>query len=102
MRIFLVICMIACTWSLSSHAEDRVQPYAGLEIRDITSLSADDIAELEAGRGWGLALPAELNGYPGPAHVLELSEPLELSASQREQILEIFEEMRDEAIATGA
>ncbi len=60
MRIFLVVCLIGSTWSLTSHAEDGHQPYSGLETRDITSLSADDIVELEAGRGWGLALPAEL------------------------------------------
>ena len=31
----------------------------------------------------GLALAAELNGYPGPSHVLELADKLELSAEQR-------------------
>jgi hypothetical protein len=102
MRIFLVFCMIASTWPLSVYAEDGDQPYAGLETRDITSLSDNDIAELEAGRGWGLALPAELNGYPGPTHVLELADALELSARQRSQILEIFKEMQEEAIAAGA
>lgn len=102
MRIFLGVCMIATTWSFSGYAEVGHQPYAGLETRDITSLSADDIAELEAGRGWGLALPAELNGYPGPTHVLELAEALELSERQRAQIIEIFEEMREEAVAAGA
>ena len=40
------------------------------------------IAELEAGSGWGLALPAELNGRPGPAHLLELKEALGLSPEQ--------------------
>ena len=29
--------------------------------------------ELLAGGGWGFALPAELNGLPGPRHVLELT-----------------------------
>ena len=47
-------------------------PYAGQESRRIKSLSEQDIAELRAGRGWGLAKAAELNGMPGPAHLLEL------------------------------
>jgi hypothetical protein len=34
----------------------------------------------------GLALPAELNGYPGPIHVLELSDKLGLSAEQKSRI----------------
>lgn len=102
MRIFLAVCMIASTWSFSGYAEVGDQPYAGLETRDVTSLSPDDIAELEAGRGWGLALPAELNGYPGPTHVLALADALELSERQQSQIVEIFEDMREEAIAAGA
>jgi hypothetical protein len=44
------------------------------------------IADLKAGRGMGLALPAELNGYLGPIHVLELSDKLGLSAEQKSRI----------------
>ena len=54
-----------------------------------------------AGRGWGLALPAELNGMPGPTHVLELADQLNLSAAQREQAEAIFNTMRDEAKLIG-
>lgn len=77
------------------------QPYAGLETRDIKSLSAEDIAELEAGGGWGLALPAELNGLPGPRHLLELKEALGLSPKQVSEIEKMFENMRADAIAAG-
>ena len=31
-----------------------------------------------------LAKAAELNGYPGPMHTLELAQPLELSAQQKQ------------------
>ena len=41
-------------------------PYAGLEQRAVKALSEQQIADLRAGRGMGLALPAELNGYPRP------------------------------------
>ena len=54
---------------LSAH---QPQPYAGQETRVISSLSPEDQRALRAGEGGGLAKPAELNGYPGPAHVLEL------------------------------
>ena len=49
------------------------QPYAGLQARPVKALSDQQIADLRAGRGMGLALAAELNGYPGPMHVLELA-----------------------------
>lgn len=76
-------------------------PYAGFETREIKSLSNQDIAELRRGGGWGLALPAELNGLPGPAHLLELQEELALSNDQVAEITALFEEMRTEAIAAG-
>jgi len=76
-------------------------PYAGFEAREIKSLSDQDIAELRRGGGWGLALPAELNGLPGPAHLLELQEELALSSDQVTAITELFEEMRVDAIAAG-
>ncbi|MBW5435799.1 hypothetical protein FXB41_13685 [Bradyrhizobium canariense] len=52
------------------------QPYAGLEHRPIKALSHQQIEDLRAGRGMGLALAAELNGYPGPSHVLEFGDRL--------------------------
>ena len=76
-------------------------PYAGLETREIKSLSEQDIQEIRRGGGWGLALPAELNGRPGPAHLLELKDELELSAEQVLAIIEIYEAMRSDAIAAG-
>jgi Spy/CpxP family protein refolding chaperone len=76
-------------------------PYAGLETREIKSLSGEDLEELQRGGGWGLALPAELNGMPGPAHLLELRDELGLSAEQVGQIETIFAEMKAEAQAAG-
>ena len=56
-----------------------------MQTRPIKALSDDQVADLKNGRGMGLALAAELNGYPGPAHVLELADKLALSADQRTQ-----------------
>jgi phage-related minor tail protein len=50
----------------------------------------------------GLALPAELNGYPGPAHVLELSDQLGLSAEQRARVQTLFDSMKAEAVPLDA
>jgi hypothetical protein len=77
------------------------QPYAGLEGRPIKALSEQQIADLRAGRGMGLALAAELNGYPGPMHVLELADALDLSDQQRAKMQELFATMKAEAIPLG-
>src|SRR5262247_2210822 len=69
------------------------QPYAGLETRTIKALSDQQIADLRAGRGMSLALAAELNGFPGPAHVLELAEQLALSEQQRSKVQDLFAAM---------
>jgi hypothetical protein len=47
-----------------------VSNYVGQENWTLKSLSPDDIAELRRGGGWGLAKAAELNGVPGPAHII--------------------------------
>jgi Spy/CpxP family protein refolding chaperone len=77
------------------------QPYAGLETRPIKALSDEQIADLRAGRGMGLALAAELNGYPGPLHVLDLAQSLELSETQRAKMQELFTAMKAETVALG-
>ena len=55
--------------------------YAGQQSREIKALSAQETADLLAGRGMGLARTAELNGHPGPMHVLELRRPLDFSGT---------------------
>jgi hypothetical protein len=76
-------------------------PYAGEETRAIKSLSADDIAELRRGGGWGLAKAAELNGMPGPAHLLDKADRLGLTPQQVADIEAIRDAMRAAAIETG-
>ena len=76
-------------------------PYAGEEARSIKSLSPREIAALRAGKGMGFAKLAELNGYPGPRHVLDLADELELSEDQRHQSAAIYTDMKAAAIALG-
>ncbi len=104
-----VLTRAACLWAAlamsvaaGGAAAQTATPYAGQQDRAIASLSQADIDALLAGQGWGLAKPAELNGYPGPAHVLELADELGLSADQRRQIEAVFAEMQAEARRLGA
>jgi hypothetical protein len=76
-------------------------PYAGLQDRPVKALSDQQLADLRAGRGMGLALPAELNGYPGPVHVLELADKLGLSPDQRAAVQALFEAMKAESVPIG-
>ena len=77
------------------------QPYAGLQARPVKALSDQQVADLKAGRGMGLALAAELNGYPGPLHVLELATALGLSDDQRARVAGLFDTMKQEAVPLG-
>lgn len=96
-----VVGLLAIPVSPSAAAESAA-PYAGQERRAIAALSAEDVAQIEAGAGWGFALPAELNGWPGPAHVLQAAAKLELTDDQRDAVEAIFARMQADAIAAGA
>jgi Spy/CpxP family protein refolding chaperone len=78
-----------------------LSPYTGQEKREIKALSAEELQGYLSGSGMGLAKAAELNHYPGPRHVLDLAEPLQLSVEQRRQTQAIFEGMRTEAVRLG-
>ena len=75
--------------------------YAGQEKRDIKSLSIQNIEAIQQGKGWGMAKPAELNGYPGPRHVLDMDEALGLSPDQRADMKRLFKIMQAQAVAAG-
>jgi Spy/CpxP family protein refolding chaperone len=76
-------------------------PYAGLERRGVKALSEAEVGDLLAGRGAGMALPAELNRYPGPVHVLELAGTLRLTPEQEAETRRLLAEMRSDAIPLG-
>ncbi len=90
--------------SASAHAENSskfVSKYVGEEQRAIKSLSTEDLNELKAGAGWGLAKAAELNGLPGPKHILEMKNEIELSPEQEKEITGLFESMKSRAVILG-
>ena len=94
--------MVATVLLAGTAAADAPSPYAGWQGRDIKALSLEQIADLKAGRGMGLALAAELNGYPGPRHVLDLGDELALTGEQRTAFEALFREMQAEAQRLGA
>ena len=90
------LAVVAC----AALAQDA-RPYAGMDQRRIKALSDQQVADLRAGRGMGLALPAELNGYPGPSHVIELADQLELSPEQLVKTRALFLDMKADAVPIG-
>jgi Spy/CpxP family protein refolding chaperone len=76
--------------------------YAGWQARTIKALSPEQIEDFLAGRGMAMALPAELNGYPGPRHGLDLADELALTPGQLAQTEALFEDMRRQASELGA
>src|SRR5690242_5790104 len=79
MKIWPVLASLIFVTSASAET-----PYAGMQTRSIKALSA------------------QLNGYPGPSHVLELADKLELSADQRAKVQRLFDAMKAEAIPLGS
>ncbi len=79
----------------------QTSPYIGQDRRTIKSLSDQEIADILAGKGVGLARPAELNHYPGPMHVLQFKEQLALTPDQTEKVQAIFDRMSRDAKALG-
>ena len=97
-RVFLFGAAVALVGAASA----QHQPYAGQQGREIKALSADEVRQYLAGAGMGYAKSAELNHYPGPMHVLELADPLGLSAEQQAQARALMSAHKAAARAIGA
>ena len=89
--------------ALAAHlATAEPAPYAGQQKRAIKSLSDQDVTDLLQGQGMGLAKAAELNGYPGPAHVLEHADALALTDQQRTATTALLHAHKEAARKLGA
>jgi len=97
--IILITATVISLTSLS-YASEKSQ-YMGQEHRQIKSLSASDINSLSNGKGWGLAKSAELNGIPGPSHLLELQDEIPLRPKQIKEINVLYTNMKNLAIPAG-
>lgn len=76
--------------------------YAGLQSREVKSLSDAEVERYRKGEGGGEALAAELQGFAGPKHVLELARELKLSPRQMRQTRELVARVKREASVYGA
>lgn len=83
-------------------AESHRSDYAGQENRELKTISPEKVNGYLEGRGMGLAKVAELNHYPGPKHVLDLSGELGLTDAQRRQIEREFRDMSRQAKRLGS
>lgn len=99
---FLLILVLggSCGANQSEHAHLQ-SPYAGQEKRAIKALSDEEIKNYLEGNGMGFAKAAELNGFPGPKHILENESKLDLSSEQKRAVQESFEKMKARAIDLG-
>jgi len=104
LALSLLVPMAACAQhsgpvpSRASGAPHHATPGA-----EIPGLGADEIVELREGGGMGLARVADVQGYPGPRHVLDAwaAGSLPLSKEQVTQVQEIVRAMELEARRVG-
>lgn len=98
--LILTTLLVACS-SASASTEVMSSSYAGQESREIKALSAEEVQGYLSGKGMGLAKAAELNGLPGPSHVVALSAKLGLTAEQEVATRRLFSSMEANAISFG-
>lgn len=101
MAKLLVLFICLPLFQVGAALADLPSPYAGQETREIKALAPEDVEAYLSGQGAGLAKAAELNGYPGPAHVLALASELQLSADQKRRTELLFSNMQTKAKALG-
>lgn len=96
-----LICLIFILTPAYAFAQEHPSPYAGEQSRAIKALSDGEVRGYLTGQGMALAKAGELNHYPGPLHVLELTRPLGLSEAQKLQTEKIRDSMLSETINIG-
>jgi Spy/CpxP family protein refolding chaperone len=88
-------------WYLAGSNPERTSPYVSQLDSPVRGLSRQEVDDLLNGRGAGYARSAELNGYPGPRHVLDMREELTLSPQVVAQLEAIFSHMENRARQLG-
>ena len=84
-------------------AESLRSPYAAIPGTAASGLLPQEVEGLTKGQGMALALAAEVNGYPGPRHILEAATAgqLDLRPDQREAVQQLYDRMLAEAKGKG-
>lgn len=97
----LCVCVVSPVLLFSFANANPPSLYSGQESREIKALSSEDVHAYLSGKGVGLAKAAELNGYPGPSHVLAMAPELGLTADQKHRTESLFKSMEAKAISLG-
>ncbi|MEN8108242.1 MAG: hypothetical protein ABFS22_09570 [Pseudomonadota bacterium] len=101
---FLFVCVFSPAAADDSVEAARAAAHAAEAAREGTGIPAlpeKQIAAYLDGRAMWMASVAELNHYPGPRQVLELAAKLELSAEQQQATVNLYDEIRPEAVRLG-
>jgi Spy/CpxP family protein refolding chaperone len=61
----------------------------------------EERASIGRGEGFGMGMPADHAGYPGPRHVLDMAAELQLTDAQRTSMEKAFATMREKALVRG-
>ncbi|TMK77059.1 MAG: periplasmic heavy metal sensor [Actinobacteria bacterium] len=95
MRFFIAWVVALSTVAPVAAEDTLISPYRDQTTNEIRGLSEKEISELREGRGMGLARAAEMNGYPGPRHVLDAVREgrLHLSPEQAQAVERLFDDM---------
>ena len=101
---FFIAWVVILSMAAPVAADDVLtSPYRDQRSTEIRGLTEKEILELREGRGMGLARTAELNGYPGPRHVLDAVREgrLHLRPDQVQTMQRLFDDMSQEAQRLG-
>jgi len=93
---YLIVFATTFAWA------DQPSPYLGQQQRELKALSPQDVEQYLEGKGMGFAKAAELNHFPGPLHVIELADKLQLTPQQKTQSEKIYSAMQRDARTLGA
>ena len=96
----LAIVVIGIAW-LAVPRGVAPSPYASEPASPVRGLSAAEVEDLLSGAGAGYARSAELNGFPGPRHLMDLRNELALSPAQLATIEATYSSMSSEARMLG-
>src|SRR2546421_468067 len=80
---------------------NQPSPYVDQQQREIKALSPQELQDYLEGKGMGFAKAAELNHFPGPLHVLQSADQLQLTEEQKAQTEQIYDAMQRDAKTLG-
>ncbi len=103
-RVYAVLLALGLTatqmFAVQEHQHLPATPIGAAEAGHHACLD-EERAALQRGEGFGMALVADRNAYPGPRHVLELKAGLKLMPEQQAALEELLARMKQQALARG-